>query len=268
MTRPLIAAALLAAAALTTPAGAEDARLVERPYDPATVVRIDGKAGVQATIRFGDDEHIENVAIGDSQKRQVTPNKRANLLFVRPLSERAATNMTVVTDRHTYLFDLVASPTNRTPHYVLAFTYPDDPEDTQEAAADDVGEAPSPIELAAATDPYAIIDPAALNFAWSSKGDRKLLPREIYDDGDATFLTWPAGTPLPAILIKDHKGDEGPVNFAVRGDTIVVEGVPPEIVLRSGEDSAVLTRSAPTREARSETTPSLAQARANNAEAK
>ena len=65
----------------------------------------------------------------------------------------------------------------------------------------------------------------------------QLLPARIYDDGKATFLTWPAGTPLPAILVKDHEGNEGPVNFAVRGETIVVDGVPRELVLRSGEDT-------------------------------
>jgi type IV secretion system protein VirB9 len=268
MTRSLFAAALLAASALAAPAGAEDARLVERAYDPNAVVRVDGKAGVQATIRFAEDEHIENVAIGDSQKWQVTPNKRANLLFVKPLSERASTNMTVVTDRRTYLFDLVANPAIRTPLYVLAFTYPDEAGDVQQADGTQPVEAPSAIELAAATDPYAVVDPASLNFAWTSKGDSKLLPREVYDDGDATFLTWPPGTSLPAILIKDHKGDEGPVNFAVRGETIVVEGVPREIVLRSGDDSVVLTHRGPAREARAQAAPSLAQAGANNAETK
>lgn len=266
MTRPLIAAALLAACALATPAAAEDARLVERAYDPGVVVRIDGKAGVQATIRFADYEHIENVAIGDSQKWQVTPNKRANLLFVKPLGERAATNMTVVTDRHTYLFDLVANPANRTPLYVLAFTYPEDEQRADaEGSAATPAEAPTALELAAATDPYAVIDPAVLNHAWARKGDATLLPQRVYDDGQATFLTWPAGTSLPAILIKDHKGDEGPVNFAVRGDTIVVDGVPREIVLRAGEDSATLTNQGPVREPRSA---ALAQAGAANAESK
>jgi len=269
MTRALIAAALLAASALAVPAGAEDARLVERAYDPGAIVRVDGKAGVQATIRFAEDEHIENVAIGDSQKWQVTPNKRANLLFVKPLTERAATNMTVVTDRRTYFFDLVANPAIRSPLYVLAFTYPDDEADVQQAGAGEAGaDAPSAIEVAAASDPYAVVDPATLNFAWGSKGDRKLLPQRIYDDGNATFLTWTAGTPLPAILIKDHKGDEGPVNFAVRGEMIVVEGVPREIVLRSGDDSAVLTHQGPARTARAQTTPSLAQAGADHAETK
>ena len=266
MTRALLAAALLAAAplALAAPAHADDARLVERLYSPDEVVTIQGHTNVQATIRFEDDEHIENVAIGDSQKWQVTPNRRANLLFVKPLTERAATNMTVVTDKRTYLFDLVASPANRNPLYVLSFTYPEEPEEVQQAEAAEV-EGPNPVELAAATDPYAVVDPALLNHAWGKRGDRKLLPAAIYDDGNATFLTWPAGTPLPAILIKDHKGDEGPVNYAVRGDVIVVDGVPREIVLRSGEDSATLLNQGPVREPQPR---SLAQGPANSNEVK
>ena len=120
---------VLASLGLLTCAGAlhaEDARLVERPYDPNTVVRIEGRSTVQATIRFGAEEMIENVAIGDSNAWQVTPNKRANLLFVKPLAEKAVTNMTVVTNAHTYFFDLVATPKAANPLYELAFTYPQD----------------------------------------------------------------------------------------------------------------------------------------------
>ena len=254
MTRVLLAAALLAATAV--PAHAGDSRLVERVYNADEVVRVEGRPNVQAMIKFNENEHIENVAIGDSQAWQVTPNRRANLLFVKPLADRASTNMTVVTDRHTYLFDLVASPTNRNPLYVLSFTYPNDPEDTQ--LAEGGTEAPNAIEAAAVTDPYAVVDPAELNYAWATKGEAKLIPVQIYDDGQATFLTWAPGATMPAILVKDQEGTEGPVNFAVRGDTIVVDGVPREIVLRSGEDSATLTNRGPAREPRT-----LAQANSN-----
>ena len=253
MTRVLLAAALLAATAV--PAHAGDSRLVERVYNADEVVRVEGRPNVQAMIKFNENEHIENVAIGDSQAWQVTPNRRANLLFVKPLADRASTNMTVVTDRHTYLFDLVASPTNRNPLYVLSFTYPNDPEDTQ--LAEGGTEAPNAIEAAAVTDPYAVVDPAELNYAWATRGDANLLPAEIYDDGTATFLTWAPGATMPAILVKDQEGTEGPVNFAVRGDMIVVDGVPREIVLRSGEDSATLTNRGPVRAPR---TAALAQA--------
>lgn len=259
MTRALFAAALLAmatsAALPPAPALAQDARLVERLYDPGEVVRIQGRANVQAVIQFGDGEAIENVAIGDSEKWQVTPNRRANLLFVKPLADRAATNMTVVTNRHTYLFDLVASPAHRNPLYILAFTYPEEPEDAAELAAaaeGAAGAAPlptaTPIELAAATDPYAVLDPARINTRWRSRGDSRLWPREVYDDGEATFLSWTSGATLPAILVKDFEGTEGPVNFAVRGEVIVVDGVPREIVLRSGDDVATLINEGPVNE--------------------
>ena len=237
----------LALAAVASPALADDPRLVEQLYDPAKVVKIEGRTNVQATIAFAEDEHIENVAIGDSQSWQVTPNKRANLLFVKPLSPTAATNMTVVTDRHTYLFDLVASPRAK-PLYVLRFSYPEAPEAKQVQMAS--AEAPNAVELAAATDPLAVVDPAELNFAWVPKGDSKLVPARTYDDGESTFLAWPAGEPVPAILVKDYEGTEGPVNFTVRGDVVVVDGVPREIVLRSGKDSATLTNTGPIRPAK------------------
>ena len=103
-----------------------DPRLQEVMYDELEVFRLPGRVNVQASIIFGEDETIENVAIGNSQTWQVTPNKRANILFVKPLEPRAATNLTVVTSKRTYLFDLVASP-NAKPLYVLRFNYPVDP---------------------------------------------------------------------------------------------------------------------------------------------
>lgn len=249
MIRASIAA--LSLGIIASPAMAADPRLVELEYDASQIVQIDGKAMVQATIRFSDDEKIENVAIGDSQSWQVTPNKRANLLFVKPLRTNAVTNMTVVTSKRTYLFDLVASPRSK-PVYVVSFTYAEDEAAADLAAAEQAqtGTA-SNDELAAATDPYAVFDPAALNFAWATRGDEALFPDQAYDDGEATFLMWPSGAAIPAILVTDQEGTEGPVNFTVRGDTVVVDGVPQQIILRSGKDRATLTHEGAERPARS-----------------
>jgi type IV secretion system protein VirB9 len=123
MTRAEILAALALSLApcLAVPASAQDDRLQTLVYDENTVVRIDGRVKVQTTIKFAPDEMIENVAIGDSAAWQVQPNKAQTILFIKPLEPAARTNMTVVTDKRTYLFDLVASP--RSPAlYVLQFT--------------------------------------------------------------------------------------------------------------------------------------------------
>lgn len=232
-------AAALAMLASAIPAHADN-RLVEVRYDEAKVYRVEGKPKVQATIRFGDDEAIENVAVGDSNAWQITPNKRANLLFVKPMLARASTNMTVVTNKHTYLFDLVANPVAQ-PVYVLSFKYPDEPKAKPAPGAQLAQAVPAEAEKPAQT------DPALLNFAWTKSGEKKLLPENVFDDGEATFLAWPEGRPVPAILITDAAGTEGPVNFAVRGATIVVEGVPSQIVLRSGKDRATIVNAGPGR---------------------
>ncbi len=62
----------------------------------------------------------------------------------------------------------------------------------------------------------------------------------VYDDGDATYLLWGAKQEVPAILVLNEKGEEGPVNYAVRGPAIVLDIVPQKIVLRIGKKSATL----------------------------
>jgi type IV secretion system protein VirB9 len=244
MNRLLLPAGALGVLALAAPLRAEDPRLLSRLFDPHAVVRIDGRTNVETTIRFGDDELIENVAIGDSNAWQVTPNKRANLLFVKPLNPKAATNMTVVTSEHTYYFDLVANAKEARPVYELAFTYPKEAKPAPKAADES---APNAVELAAAADPQSITDPSLLNFAWSGEGDKKLLPARIFDDGNSTYLTWPARSPVPAILVKDKTGAEGPVNYSVHGDVIVVETVPRQLIFRSGKQMATIDNHGPER---------------------
>lgn len=226
---------------------AGDPRLASRVYNPDEVVRLEGRAGVQAAIAFAEDEHIENVAIGDSNAWQVTPNKRANMLFVKPLGAAARTNMTVITDRRSYTFDLVAGAALR-PVYVLRFSYPADEKARAEQAAKAAsasaasGLTGEEADLAAGTRPA---DPASLNFAWGMKGKAALHPARIYDDGRSVYLVWQAGSPQPAILTRDARGAEGPVNYAVRGQTIVIEGVPGVLVLRAGKDVALLENRGP-----------------------
>jgi type IV secretion system protein VirB9 len=230
---------LLLAALVAAPALAKDPRIATRFYDPSQIVTVHGHTGIQSTIEFGPDEHIDNVAVGDSADWQVTPNKHASLLFVKPMQPTAHTNMTVVTDERTYLFDLVASP-GATPVYVMRFTYPPEP---RRAVPVVPATALTPEPALSLADKAPAPTPADLNFAWTSAGAKQLLPARTFDDGKATWLAWPKDSAMPAILVREPNGEEGPVNYRVQGDYVVVDGVPAQLVLRAGKLIATLTPS-------------------------
>jgi type IV secretion system protein VirB9 len=229
-----VAAALLLTAAISGAAYA-DPRTSDRLYAANQIVTVHGKPGIESAIAFAADERIENIAVGNSTIWQVNPNKRANVLFVKPTTARARTNMTVITNQRTYLFDLVSSSSG-SPVYMLQFKYPDAP-----AGAPAVAQ-PAPTAVAEAQGqlrPRSV--PAELNFSWRGAGEKRLLPASYFDDGSSTFLRWTADMPLPAILVRGSDGAEGPVNYTVQGDYIVVEGIPSQLVLRSGKQVATLT---------------------------
>ena len=215
---------------------AADGRIRTEAYSPNQIVRVVGKAGIQSTIEFADDERIENVAVGDSAAWQITPNHRASLLFIKPLTAHSRTNMTVVTDRRTYMFDLVAGDKATTPLYALKFSYPFD----KSAAVNKL------VEQAAATPPAplpaasAVMTADKLHFDWNKKGTDKLLPSRVFDDGAALYMAWSHDTPLPAILTMSEDRKEGPLNYRMSGDYIVISPIPQNVVLRYGKKTAAL----------------------------
>jgi type IV secretion system protein VirB9 len=225
--------AALAVLGCTSVSAASDNRIRTLAYDPDQIVRILGKAGIQSTVEFGADERIENVAVGDSSAWQITPNRRASLLFVKPLVARSRTNMTVVTDRRTYMFDLVSGERSSTPVYALKFSYPNDkPPELPTKSAQPV--------MAAAVPAPATMTADKLHFDWTMKGYGKLLPSRVFDDGASLYLAWSRETPLPAILTLSDDSKEGPVNYRMSGEYIVVTPIPQNLVLRYGSKSAAL----------------------------
>ena len=218
--------AVLAVASAAAPAQAyyahdADARIRTLMYDPDRVVRLDGFFGYQMMVQFGPDERVENVAIGDGSSWQVTPNKEASLLFVKPVDHAVKTNMTVVTDRRSYLFELDAHPESAAREigmtYVVRFLYP-----------------PEPVAAAAAPAPPPA-PPERRNTAYTYTGSRELLPSVVFDDGRFTYFRWPVDTTTPAVFAIAPDGSESLVNYSWRDGYEAVEQVAPRFSLRDGK---------------------------------
>lgn len=213
-------------------------------YDPDHLVTLHGQLGFQIMIEFAPDEHIENVSIGDALAWQVVPNKRANILFLKPLDANILTNMSVVTDQRRYIFDLDATSAKavheghagRSIHvsartYVVRFLYP-----------------AAPVEAVA--EPAAPPPPVRSNTRYTYTGSRSLLPTLVFDDGHFTYFKWSEQTPTPAIFAlagkgaggkgEGGKGEESLVNYGVRQGYTIVEQIAPRFILRNGSETTTL----------------------------
>jgi type IV secretion system protein VirB9 len=219
--RALAIGLLLLTAAERPQPGEKDPHVQSVAYSPDQVVRLSGALGWQILIEFGPDERIETVSIGDALAWQVTPNKKARNLFLKPLRRDAATNMTVVTDQRRYTFDLRAGRRSEVVPWVVRFTYP------------------RPVVLSVPEPPPP--PPPPLNFAYALAGDSALLPRRVWDDGKQTYFEFASETPLPAIFAGGPGKDETLVNSMVRGQVTVVQQTAGRFTLRVGKRIATVT---------------------------
>lgn len=204
-----------------------DPRIRIVPWSENQIVRLRGHLGYQMLVEFDPSERIENVAIGDSLGWQVTPNRAATLLFVKPLARGAATNMTVVTNLRRYAFELsareAAGPSDPNIIYTVRFSYPPPPPRVAPAAT--AGAAPAAASL------------ADLNLAYSTRGGRGMPPVRVFDDGTATFFQFPEAAEATAVYVLGADGKEELVNAQWRGPYLVVDQTAKEFVLRVGRAS-------------------------------
>lgn len=195
-----------------------DPRIQWVDYDPDQVIRLQGTIGYQIMVEFAQGELLENVAIGDSLAWQVTANKNANRLFLKPLDPLAVTNLTIVTSERRYLFELRVADSDSeivTP-FVLRFNYP------------------QPV-MAVAVPPEAERPPQVVNSNYGISGPAENRPSQVFDDGHMVYFAWPADAEVPAIFAVAADGSESLINYSVRDGYIVVDQLSPRFSLRDGK---------------------------------
>lgn len=223
--RPILTLILGGGLALSAQSVQAEGRLAVYGYDEHVVYRLEACRNFQTTISLASDEHVENVGLGDASAWQVLPNKRGDLLFVKPLLPDAFSNMSVVTDKRSYEFELKMAPEAdcRRGHviYHLRFSYPKPPPP------------PAAPDKTSAHGPDAVV-PEKHNSAYTYAGARELVPFRIFDDGKSTFLKFNDQVSTPAIYVIGPDNTEGLINYSTRGEYFVLEQVARAIVLKRG----------------------------------
>jgi len=211
-----------------------DFRLRYIDYNAGAIYRLAGCMGFQTTVTLASNEHVDTVSIGDSSAWQVTANKRGDLMFLKPTAARAFTNLTVITDKRTYNFELRSAPeadcNKGRVAYELRFRYPPEP-----PVGAPVAGPKGPV------DPNAFLPPIEKrNTAYSYTGSTELVPLRVFDDGQSTYFRWSTSVSTPAVYALNNDNSESIVNYSARGDYLVVEQVARAYVLRRGSLRAVL----------------------------
>jgi len=220
----LVSALILAAAFAAAPVQAQvrpqpgngDPRIQTVTYDADQVVSLQVLSGYELTVEFAPDERIENVAVGDSGAWQVTPNKRGDRLFLK-LLQGVTTNMTVVTDARSYVFELSPGSAGSAP-FMVRFRYPPPP------APANAGPAP--------------VEPGRYKLA----GSNDVRPDAISDDGSKTFIMWRDSQTLPAVFVIDRDGKETLADGAMRDGRYVLDSINNKLVFRLDKKMASATR--------------------------
>lgn len=205
--------------------GPGDPRIKEFFYDPDEIVAIHGQLGYELTIEFDPNERIENVSVGDSLSWQVTPNRKATLLFLKPMAKANPTSMTVVTTGRIYSFLLTAfegkGPTDPKQMMRLRFLYPEPP--------------PPPPEPVAAPPPPP--RPEDFNFDYSFSGQKQLQPIRVFDDGKSTYFQFDPKKDTPAVFVLGVDGKEEMAESRVSGAYTVADRISETFVLRYGRST-------------------------------
>lgn len=218
---PVHANALQEARAIAT-----DSRIRTVRYSPNEVYQFIGHYGYQSTIEFAEDEKILTVSVGDSISWMVNPS--GNRIFLKPIEQNALTNMTVITDKRSYLFELHAEETQDIRDvnmiFVVRFVYPQSDADSVDFSQ---FEAMPDIQR----------HPEKFNFSYTIRGSNVIEPVRIFDDGQFTYFEFrDKNADIPAFFRVDSAGNEELINFRKRGDYIVVERVTSRFTLRRGPD--------------------------------
>ena len=173
-----------------------DSRIRTLIFTEHDVFRIVVHYGYQTNIEFSDKEEIQNISVGNNYAWQLSPLN--NRLFIKPLEENIMTNMTVITNKRTYQFELqskdMAGMTDSELVYVVRFFYPDDYQDiVAPTLSDEVDQDPVP-----SLKPF--------NFNYKIIGDANFAPLKVFDDGLTTYFQMPSNITTNVIFKVEKNG--------------------------------------------------------------
>jgi len=202
-----------------------DNRIKTLLYNENEVYPLVTKTGYQLNIEFNEKEEIIAVSLGDSSAWKITP--AGTRLFVKPLVDDVTTNMTVITNKRAYQFDLITPRKGSRASkalYVVRFYYPGEkPKKTKKVVKSE--ELTLKAQTTQATQGF--------NFNYTVAGSKALEPKKVFDDGKKTYFEITSTGNPKIFYVNPSNGAEMPLRVYKQGKFFVVDRVGWQFSLRN-----------------------------------
>ena len=210
-------------------------------YSPNKVFKYVGHYEYQSIIEFAPDEEIENVTMGTPTPWQIHPI--GNRIFIKPVEDDASTNMTVITNKRMYFFEMHAEEAKDVSDENLSFitkmVYPG--QNRVRSVSNQISNKNSGTSAAlkkiipySGADISNICQDCNCNYTISGK-NRAYEPLMIFDNGEFTYFKFRnINADIPAIFLVDSEQRESLINYRIAGEYVVVERVAAKFTLRYG----------------------------------
>ncbi|MDX2083132.1 MAG: TrbG/VirB9 family P-type conjugative transfer protein [Rickettsiales bacterium] len=232
-----------------------DSRIRTLVYNPNEVYELKFYYGYQSFIEFAEDEEIEMISIGEAFAWRLTPTGKR--LFIRPLEIAGHTNMTIISNKRTYHFDIRSGEYDGKADeelvYTIRFFYPQigqplpipplltvpNPAPPRKPLEKTIIKTPFPGANVANELPNLVArnpEVGEFNFDFSLAGKSdSIAPVKVYDDGTDTFFQFPNDNAnIPKISLVNNEGVEQPLTYIIRDSFVVVPNVGRQFTLRMG----------------------------------
>jgi type IV secretion system protein VirB9 len=207
-------------------------------YVEGEVVKLVGHYGYSTYVKLNQDEKLITAVMGDKDAWKVAAFDYH--IFMKPTKQRAQTNLTVLTNKRVYNFELTPKTSPNYQHsdkmyFQVVFRYPEEEKRKKDKELERS-------KIAERLDMYDA--PGEENRNYWAKGSGEVTPNEIYDDGRFTFVKFGNNRDMPAIYTVDPKTQaESLVNTNINPDhpdTIIIHRVAPQFVFRRGTSVACI----------------------------
>lgn len=185
-------------------------------------------------VELQPGEKVNEVMVGDSARWLVETGTAGDTVhvFIKPVDAGLESSAVITTDRRVYHLRLVSQRSGHTPY--VGFVYAD-------SMKVRISERASARRREAERNTTVIdgknVDISGLNFNFDVKGKASWKPVRVFDDGEKIYIHLPRKTSEMPVLLARKGGENVMVNYRVKDNALVVDGLFDDISLILGVGS-------------------------------